>query len=103
MKSKFLAASLVLTPAALLAEPYNSCPYFYGIQYRGNGIFIIITAVIIITLLIFLLLQYNRNKNNTEIFSRSNNETPLDILNKRLVKGEITEEEYDRLKTKTSG
>lgn len=63
----------------------------------------IITAVIIIALLIFLLLQYSRNKNITGTFLQGNNENPAEILNKRLAKGEITEEEYDRLKSKISG
>ena len=103
MKTKILtAAAMLLAPAMLLARPYD-CPYFYGMPFRGGGIFMIITAVLIIALLIFLLLQYSRNKNSTGTFLQGNNENPAEILNKRLAKGEITEEEYDRLKSKISG
>jgi putative membrane protein len=103
MKAKILAiAAIVLAPVMLLARPYD-CPYFYGMPFRGGGIFMIIIAVLIIALLIFLLVQYSRNRNITGTFLQGNNENPAEILNKRLAKGEITEEEYDRLKSKISG
>jgi putative membrane protein len=103
MKGKILAAAaMVLAPAMLLARPYD-CPYFYGMPFRGGGIFMIITAVLIIALLVFLFLQYSRNRNSAGTFLQGNSENPAEILNKRLAKGEITEEEYDRLKAKISG
>jgi putative membrane protein len=103
MKTKILtAAAMVLAPAMLLARPYD-CPYFYGMPFRGGGIFMIITAILLIALIIFLFLQYSRNRNSTGTFLQGNNENPVELLNKRLAKGEITEEEYDRLKSKISG
>jgi len=103
MKEKILTASAIaLIPAILFARPYD-CPYYYGIPFRGGGIFMIITAVLIIALIIFLIVQNSRNRNFTGSFLQGNNENPAEILNKRLAKGEITEEEYDRLKSKISG
>lgn len=63
----------------------------------------VIITVLVIALIIFMLIQYNRNRNNTGTFFQQNAENPLEILNKRLANGEITEEEYDRLRTKISG
>jgi len=101
MTSKLLAASaVILTPAMLLARPYD-CPYFYGMPFRGGGIFMIITTVIIIGIIIFLIFQLSRNRNISGRLFNSESENTLDILNKRLAKGEITEEEYDRIKLKT--
>ena len=100
MKAKILAAAMVLAPAMLFARPYD-CPYFNGMPFRGGGIFMIITTVLIIALIIFLIVQYSRKSKGT--FLQGNSENPAEILNKRLAKGEITEEEYDRLKSKISG
>jgi len=103
MKSKLLAASaIVLTPAMLMARPYD-CPYFYGMPFRGGGIFMIITTVIIIGIIIFLVIQLSKNKSLSGTILNSGTENPIDILNKRLAKGEITEEEYERLRSKISG
>ena len=103
MKSKLLAASaMVLTPAMLLARPYD-CPYFYGMPFRGGGIFMIITTVIIIGIIIFLIIQLSKNRSLSGKLFSSESESTLEILNKRLAKGEITEEEYERLKLKIGG
>ena len=105
MKNRILKYSIfsaiALTPAVLMARPFD-CP-FYGRPFFGGGIFMIITTVIVIGLIIFLLVQLSRNRNLSGTFLNSNAENALDILNKRLAKGEINEEEYDRLKSKISG
>ncbi|MBW1674881.1 MAG: SHOCT domain-containing protein, partial [Deltaproteobacteria bacterium] len=44
--------------------------------------------------LIYFLLQASKSKGS----DRSVTETPLDILKKRYAKGEITQEEFDRIK-----
>ncbi len=103
MKSKFLtAAAITLTPAMLIARPYD-CPYFYGMPFRGGGIFMIITSLIIIGIIVFLAVHLSRNRNISGTLFNSGTENPMEILNKRLAKGEINEEEYDRLRSKISG
>jgi putative membrane protein len=105
MKKKFLKLSvfsaIALTPAVLMARPFD-CP-FYGRPFFGGGMFMIITTVIIIGLIIFLLVQLSRNRNLAGTFLNPGSENALEILNKRLAKGEINEEEYDKLKSKIGG
>lgn len=100
MKAKILTTAILLTPAMLFARPYD-CPYFYGMPFRGGGIFMIITTVIIIGIIIFLIIQLSKNRSLSGKLFSSESESTLEILNKRLAKGEITEEEYDRLRLKT--
>jgi len=53
-----------------------------------------IIFLIVIGILIYFLIQASKSKG----FPGSTNETPLDILKKRYAKGEITKEEFDRMK-----
>lgn len=59
-------------------------PYWFG------GWFMWLIPVIVIIIVFYLLMQSQRGR-----FVR---ETPLEILKKRYSKGEITKEEYDRIK-----
>lgn len=56
--------------------------------------------IVLIALIIWVVIQFsNRNRNqsnqSTNIVEK---ETPLDILKKRYAKGEITKEEFERMK-----
>ena len=62
----------------------------YGGWFMG---LIIIIAVGV--LIYFFVIQ----KKKTDSFSAPPAETPLDILNKRYARGEISKEEYDQMKT----
>ncbi len=54
----------------------------------------------ILVLVIYLLVYGLRNESRTPELSR---ETPLDILKKRYARGEITREEYERIKRDLEG
>ncbi len=65
--------------------------WFWG--HMGFGWFI---WVIFLVIIIWLIVQTtNRNRNGN---SASNRETPLEILKKRYARGEISKEEFDRMK-----
>jgi putative membrane protein len=63
----------------------------YGFGY--GGMFMWIIFLIVIGLLIYFIVQGQKTKGQTPT-----NESPLDILKKRYAKGEITKEEYERVK-----
>lgn len=73
----------------------NGCTFFgYGI---GGNIVGIVLVVGILAVLGFILF----NKKDSLVKVKSN-ESPIDILNKRLASGEITEEEYKKIKKELS-
>lgn len=59
-------------------------------HYGFGGWFMWLILVIVVALAIYFIVQAKRGG--------SARETPLEILNKRYAKGEITKEEYDRLR-----
>ncbi|TFB25009.1 CcoQ/FixQ family Cbb3-type cytochrome c oxidase assembly chaperone [Filobacillus milosensis] len=64
----------------------------------GNFIFTFILIIIILLIIAVLVWMFKpSNKNNSDRF---NNNESLDILKQRLARGEISEEEYERLKNK---
>ncbi|MET3682717.1 putative membrane protein [Alkalibacillus flavidus] len=64
---------------------------FFGSFMFGSIMIIIIVLIV----LIFLWMFKSSNENQT-----TQNKDSLDVLKTRLAKGEITEEEYERLKKK---
>ena len=67
---------------------------FSGDMWFG-WIFWIILVAVIVGLVVAIL---NRSRNKIQYYSE--NETPIDILKKRLAKGEINKEEYEQIKLK---
>jgi putative membrane protein len=65
-----------------------------GMGYGYGGSFMWILLLVVIGLIVFLILQ------NVQTGSRTDQESPLDILKKRFAKGEITKEEYEEMKRK---
>jgi len=66
-------------------------------MYYGNGyggMFMWVIFLIVIGLLIYFIVQAQKAKGRTP----AQNESHLDILKKRYAKGEITKEEYERIK-----
>jgi putative membrane protein len=64
----------------------------YGFGY--GGMFMWIIFLIVIGLLIYFMVQAQKTKGQTPIQTESH----LDILKRRYAKGEITGEEYERIK-----
>jgi len=71
------------------AENYG-CAFGFGY----GGMFMWILFLILLGVAIYFIIQNTRSK-NVEGQSR---ETPIDILKKRYAKGEITKEDFDRMK-----
>ena len=69
----------------------------YGFGY--GGMFMWIIFLIAIGLLIYFIVQTKKTKGQMP----TQNESHLDILKKRYAKGEITKEEYERMKKDLEG
>jgi putative membrane protein len=65
-----------------------------GMGYGYGGFFMWILLLVVIGLIAFLILQ------SVQSGSRTDQESPLDILKKRFAKGEITKEEYEEMRRK---
>lgn len=83
------AAALVSCPAADRFGPMHGPESGWPMMHYGGGLMWLI-LVIVAAIAIYLIVQAQRGG--------STRETPLDILKKRYAKGEITKEEYDRLR-----
>jgi putative membrane protein len=68
--------------------------YGYGNNMMG-GVFGMIIPIIIIAIVVFAIYKLLQNNNTKNIGTRDNS---LDILNERLARGEINEEEYNSKK-----
>ncbi|SES26323.1 SHOCT domain-containing protein [Salipaludibacillus aurantiacus] len=66
-----------------------------GGGFFGFGFFTLLLIIAVIALIIWMVIP----KKSTGTFNNSG-ENSLEILKKRLAKGEISEEEYERLKRK---
>ena len=100
IKKVFLMIStlILVLPAALSAAPgYCNWAFSPGWNHRmffGGGMFMWIFNIVILGVVVYLAVRFFRNASITGI----NNETALDILKKRLAKGEITKEAFETLK-----
>jgi putative membrane protein len=69
---------------------------FMGGMGYGYGWIFWIAIIAIIALTVFLIIRFtNQNKSNRDI---GKGETSLDILQRRYAKGEISKEEFERMK-----
>ena len=66
----------------------------YGYSSGYGGIFMGILFIIVIGVVVYFVIQSTRAKTSGGPLQ----ETPLDILKKRYAKGEISSEEYERMK-----
>jgi len=66
------------------------CAFGYGY----GGMFMGILFIILLGVAIYFIVQNIRSKN----VEGQSSETPIDILKKRYAKGEITKEDFDRMK-----
>lgn len=71
--------------------------YYYNngmMRYFNGGDFLAIGLILLVLVSVFALLIYRATRKN----QGSSFETPLDILNKRFAHGEITKDEYEKMK-----
>jgi putative membrane protein len=66
----------------------------YGCSFGYGGMFMWILFLIVLAVAIYFIVKNVRSKNVTGQAM----EAPMDILKKRYAKGEITKEEFDRIK-----
>ena len=100
MKKVFFFVLLLLVPLLTTGcGPYgpmrgweNGHMMNYGFGY--GGMFMWILFLIILGVAIYFIVQSTKSKN----VSGQSQETPLDVIKKRYAKGEITKEEFDRMK-----
>jgi putative membrane protein len=64
----------------------------YGFGY--GGMFMWIIFLLVIGLLVYVIVQSQKTKGQTP----TQNEDPLDVLKRRYAKGEISKEEYEKMK-----
>jgi putative membrane protein len=69
----------------------------YGFGY--GGMFMWIIFLVVVGLLIYFIIHSQKQKGQTP----TQNENHLDILKRRYAKGEITKEEYERMKKELEG
>ena len=85
---------LFMMAGVLFSQP---CDYHWG-KWHGFGLmgggFMIILWVLLTALIIFMLVKVI-NKGG---FSGISSESPLDILKKRYARGEISKEEFEKMK-----
>jgi putative membrane protein len=93
----------ILTAVTLLSSCSREYPYDYmggpgggwghmmGYGYGYGGMLMWIIFIVIFGVLIYFLMQAAKGRGRA-------GETPLEILKKRYAKGEITKEEFDRMK-----
>ncbi len=104
---KYLKLSLLMITGSLVscAGQGTYCPMgpgrwpmmHYGFGYGGMYMWIIF--LLVIGFLIYFIVQAQKSKGQTP----TQNESPLDILKKRYAKGDISKEEYDKMKKDLEG
>lgn len=65
--------------------------------WGGGFLMMILWTVLLIAILIWIF-KAIQNRSNKRISTSLKNDTPLDILKKRYASGEISKEEYDKIK-----
>ncbi|RPF53484.1 SHOCT domain-containing protein [Aquisalibacillus elongatus] len=71
-----------------------------GGSFFGNFLFSIIMIIIIVLIVVIVVWMFKGENNKERKDSAYPEGDSLEVLKRRLAKGEITEEEYDRLKDK---
>ncbi|MBA7531013.1 hypothetical protein ES705_23224 [subsurface metagenome] len=98
MKKLFLLLATILSfSGRVFANGHYGGHMGYGghmMNYGFGGIFMWIIFLIVIGVAIYLVVQATKSKGPESPYR----ETPMEILKKRYAKGEITKEEFDKMK-----
>jgi len=105
MKKLYFFIVLTLVPFLIMCTgPYGpmmggwnnngnyACPFGYGYGY--GGMFMWILFLIILGVVVYFIVQNLKTKKDIG----QTTESPIEILKKRYAKGEITKEEFDKMK-----
>lgn len=98
MKRLFLSlVTVLISPIVGFAHGYDAWhPGGWGhmMDFGYGGMFMWIIFLILVVLVVYLILRSTGAKPSAGSFQ----ETPLDILKRRYANGEITKEEFERMK-----
>jgi putative membrane protein len=102
MRKIFFFVVVMMTPLlTMCSAPYEHMGgwdrggnYVCGFGYGYGGMFMWILFLIVLGVAIYFIVQAAKSKN---MFGQAP-ERPLDIIKKRYAQGEITKEEFDRMK-----
>jgi len=88
---------LFMLPVVALAD-VEGCGFTWGwnqmMNFGSGGIFLMFVFAIVIGLIIYFIITNTKSNRYSGGFS----ETSLDIIKERFAKGEITEEEFEKMK-----
>jgi putative membrane protein len=95
----FFIGVMMMPLLTMCSGPYGPMSGYEGghmmnYGYRYGGMFMWILVLIVLGVAIYFIVQSVKSKN----VSGEARETPLNILKKRYAKGDITKEEFDRMK-----
>ncbi|WP_303701350.1 SHOCT domain-containing protein [Flexistipes sinusarabici] len=74
------------------------CANFFGMMPFGGGFINLFIWIVIIGAVIFLLFNIFKSDRSTENFGGKADETSFEILKRRYASGELSKEEYERMK-----
>lgn len=95
MKKLFLLFTTILSfPGIAFARYWHMGGWGHMMDYGIGGIFMWLIFLIVIGVAVYLIVQATKSKGLESPFR----ETPMEILKKRYAKGEITKEEFDKIK-----
>lgn len=95
MKKLFLLFATILSFSGVaFAHGWHTGGWGHMMDYGYGGIFMWIIFLIVIGVAVYLIVQATKSKGLESPFR----ETPMEILKKRYARGEITKEEFDKMK-----
>lgn len=98
MKKLFLLLAMILSFSGRVFAKGNYGGHMgcwgHMMNYGFGGIFMWIIFLIVIGVAVYLVVQATKSKGPESPYR----ETPMEILKKRYAKGEITKEEFDKMK-----
>lgn len=95
MKKIFLLLATILSFSGVaFAHGWHMGGWGHMMDYGYGGIFMWIIFLIVIGVAVYLIVQATKSKGLESPFR----ETPMEIAKKRYAKGEITKEEFEKIK-----
>ena len=96
-KSFLFFATVLLWPVAAFANGNDRHMGDWG-HMMGGGMFMWILFLVIIVVAIYFILQSTKSRSSDSSSKETPRETAIEILKKRYAQGEITKEEFEKMK-----